>query len=214
VRAFLNTPVTKAQLLESLRRHASADAFMRGTYGEEDGGTFKGCAVGCTLHEFSESTDNHSAYERLFGIPEAVARLEDAIFEKAEGHTTWPIEFVEAIPVGADLSQVADRLKLFCLKEIVQFDREKYPDVAKAVDDVASLLERKLSGDNPSDAARSAAESAAGSATESAAWPAAWSAARSAAESAAESAAWSAAWSKIKVHLLHLLKTAPVEVTA
>jgi len=210
MRAFLNTEVTKDQLLESLRRHAAADAFIRGTYGEEERGTFKGCAVGCTLHDFSKSTNNHSAYERLFGIPEAVAKLEDTIFEKADGHTTWPIEFIEAIPVGADLSQVADHMKLFCLTEIVQFDREKYPDVAKAVDDVASLLERKLSGDNPSDDEWSAAWSAA----EYAAWFAASSAARSAAWSAASSAARSAAWSKIKAHLLHLLKTAPVEVTA
>ena len=75
-----------------------------------------------------------------------LARLEDGIFENLPDDLamTWPQRFLEAIPVGADLSQVGDKfLHWLCrrsgsermvLIKVAKTDRAK-----KAIRDVADL---------------------------------------------------------------------------
>ena len=51
-------------------------------------------------------------YETLFGIPGELAMLKDALFEimrDAPDKAAWPIRFVEAVPVGADLDSATGR---------------------------------------------------------------------------------------------------------
>jgi hypothetical protein len=221
MKTFTNTIVTKAQAVASMKAHQSADQITQGVYWEDG----KGCAVGCMIHDFRPgSENNHKLFPELFGIPEEIARLTDAIFEKLpnEDAKQFPLTFIEAIPEGADLGLVATRFKRFLLTEIVQFDREADPEVAAAVDGVIGLLDRQIAGDDPSGEERSAAESAAWSAAEYAAESAAESAAEyaaryatryaaeSAARAAAESAARAAAYLKMRDELLKLLAEAPV----
>ena len=59
--AFTDTAVTKIQLVESLERHAAVDAFIKGQYWSDG----KGCAVGCSLHDFHAEPGDHAAYVRL-----------------------------------------------------------------------------------------------------------------------------------------------------
>ncbi|MGN6122979.1 MAG: hypothetical protein ACTHOJ_08470, partial [Sphingomonas oligoaromativorans] len=97
--AFHGLEVLKAEKLAQLRAHEVADEIVKGRYWE--GG--KGCAVGCTVHSSS-----HAAYETEMGIPRMLARLEDRIFEgmsNAEAKR-FPVRFIDAVPVGADLSRV------------------------------------------------------------------------------------------------------------
>ena len=96
--SFHGKPEIKEQLIANLQSHAEADAFRQGLY-FDDG---KGCAVGCSLFDFGEETDDHSAYERLFGIPRVLARIEDGIFEglSVEDSKWWPLAFSNAVPVG------------------------------------------------------------------------------------------------------------------
>ena len=163
MRAFINTEVTKPELLASLAAHRIAEGFEKGksTY-FEDG---KGCAVGCTLHDFAPGQESdHPLYERLFGIPEALAWLEDSVFEglSVEQGSAWPERFVGAIEPGADLTKVADRWLLWLLSDnsgtspLAQWRDEPW------MRSVADLYRRRLAGDEPGadewTAARAAAE--------------------------------------------------------
>ena len=216
MKTFHNDIKIKEKYVKRLKEHSKADEIIQGT-GWENG---KGCAVGCTLENYE-----HSQYPIELGIPEWLAYLEDSIFEGLENKEAvlFPVEFLEAIPVGVDEN---DLYKLRCdldykrLKNLLDNLEEKDNEwgVRSAIEECMRLNQEYL---EPEDdkwsaawsaarsaqsaarsaelaaelAAQSAAESATQSAARSAAWSAAWSAARSAARSAAESAAWSAVWS-------------------
>jgi hypothetical protein len=89
----------KDQYLARVKAHRAADELIKGTYWENG----KGCAVGCTVH-----SNQHASYETELGIPRLLARLEDGIFERLPNDLamTWPERFLDAIPVGKDLSLV------------------------------------------------------------------------------------------------------------
>jgi hypothetical protein len=191
LRAFHGDPAIKDKYVARVRQHAAADAIVKGQYWENG----KGCAVGCTI-EGSE----HARYETELGIPEAIARVEDYLFERMpnEDAKTFPLRLLESIPVGADLSLVPTNLIIFILDDLQNVKEVKEDAaVSKAISDTAGLWKKVAAGKKVEasawSAAESAAESAAWSAARSAAESAAWSAARSAARSAAESAAESAA---------------------
>jgi hypothetical protein len=97
--AFHGDPAVKEKYIARVRAHRLADDIVRGI-GWKEG---RGCAVGCTLEAYE-----HERYEPELGIPQALARLEDAIFEGVHWKSAprWPEEFLQAIPVGADLSRV------------------------------------------------------------------------------------------------------------
>jgi hypothetical protein len=108
MRAYKAT-ISKTEFVKELKAHQAADNFVRGSYWERG----KGCAVGCSLEAISRikslkfSFDNHKLYEAHLGIPEWMARLEDSIFEGIgeQRAKVWPVEFAEAIHVGADLEK-------------------------------------------------------------------------------------------------------------
>jgi hypothetical protein len=97
--AFHGDPKLKAERIARVRAHREADNLIKGETGENG----KGCAVWCTLNQYS-----HAAYEHEMGIPRILARLEDGLFEKLTNKESqkWPEQFLEAIPVGADLATV------------------------------------------------------------------------------------------------------------
>ena len=83
-----------------MQAHSQADELVKGRYWE--GG--KGCAVGCILHDYGHSdTSDHMAFEPLFGVPVALAMLQDTIFENLPNAESqkWPARFWEAIQPGA-----------------------------------------------------------------------------------------------------------------
>ena len=111
--AFNNSPQLKADLMIELEKHRAVDSIIKGTYGDSADIIFRGCAVGCSLNSYNIvkglalDTSKHKNYE-LFGIPELLARLEDSIFEGLPDthNLDWPINFMSAINIGADLSTV------------------------------------------------------------------------------------------------------------
>jgi len=199
--AYHNDVQVKNDILSQLADHASADEIVKGQYWEEG----KGCAVGCTIH-----SNNHTEYEKLFGIPEVLARLEDTIFEGLpnEAAMKWPIKFMSAIEPGADLSLVGWKFQYWLLTDEEVNPGINHPLVKHAVKQCADVLVPLTKGqpvdqdaaDAAANAARNAASAAsdavsAASAAASAASAAARSAAaRSAAWGAANAAAWGAAW--------------------
>jgi hypothetical protein len=140
VTAWHGSHELKERTVAKMRLHREKDAFVRGTYQilEKDLPTgYRGCAVGCLLDKQSvagpdeygdclecglrdcagcpaEPADGwHGEVYRQFGIPSLVAAQIDNVFEMAPGHDTasdFAVAVVEAIPVGADLTGVADAL--------------------------------------------------------------------------------------------------------
>jgi hypothetical protein len=235
--AFHGNQEIKQTYLSRVAAHEAADEIAQGYYWENG----KGCAVGCTIHG-----SQHALYETDLGIPEELAYLQDGIFEGLQNAKAklFPREFLDAIPVGADLSLVVNQFLVWLLVDplhgVIRFaskDSER-----EAINAVAKLHLRVISGDPPDksewaaaraaagaaagdaawaaardaawDAARDAAWDAARAAARDAAWDAAGAAAWAAARDAARDAAWAAAWAAQKDKLLALLRAAPVTVHA
>ena len=146
LRAFHGDPAIKAKYLDRVRAHQLADQLIqKATW---DNKTQKGCAIGCTLHNYS-----HSAYENELGIPRVLARLEDGIFEglSVPDSKQWPARFLEAIQVGADLSMVWPRFAHWLLADpdFGVIRHAKTDTSKKAISGVAALYYRWISGENP-----------------------------------------------------------------
>jgi hypothetical protein len=200
--SFHNDIKVKEKYVNRVKAHAKADNLIQGV-GWENG---KGCAIGCTLESF-----DHSAYPTELGLPEWSAKLEDRLFEGMENKYAmkFPLDFLEAIPVGVDLEPVKWKFCSYLCSEnlsIVEncdIDKDLKSQVSDSIKTIKSLHDNAAKtgvwyGSVASSAAWSAADSAACSVADSAASSAACSAAYSAACSAADSAAWSvasSAWS-------------------
>ena len=113
LQTYLGDPGLKAAFLAEITKHEEQDALIKATYGWLNG-TFKGCAIGCSLHSLNvlqgkvgagltERTDVHARYEAELGLPIWFAFMEDQIFENLPDDLakTWPRRLAEAIPVGA-----------------------------------------------------------------------------------------------------------------
>jgi len=205
--SYHGDPAVKAKYVARVQAHAAADEIIQGD-GWVNG---KGCAVGCTLHDY-----NHERYPVELGMPVWLARLEDTIFEGLPNAVAkeFPAKFLEAVPVGVDLEPVKWRFALVLLQENTErvkgldITDELKKQVLDAIEQVAEVNRKAIeSGEWNESAARSARSAAESAARLAAEWLArsarsarsAWSA-RSAAEwsawSAAEWSAWSAAeWS-------------------
>ena len=176
----------------TMAAHRKADTLVKGIYWE--GG--KGCAVGCLIHG-----SDHSLYEPRFGIPQALARLEDTIFESLPNGDAkkWPERFLKAAKPGADLSLVQWQFLEFVVDEALS--RKEAASVREACKPALEVVRSRARGKPVSESAARSAESAARSAAWSAAGSAAWSAARS---------ARSAAWKRYADKLIDLMANAPV----
>lgn len=143
--AFKGKQSIKDKFIKRVKAHAEADEIIKGTYWQNG----KGCAVGCTIEG-----NQHDKYEKELGIPETLAHLEDGLFEAMpnEEAKKFPLRFLEAIPVGADLSQVLIKLiiwewedKKVGLKNIKEIKSDK--ELFKCCEDVVKLYKRTLDGE-------------------------------------------------------------------
>ena len=139
MKAFHGKQSIKDEYMNRLKDHRERDEIVKGHYWQ--GG--KGCAVGCTIHG-----NNHKSYEEELGIPVVLARLEDSIFEGLfnEEAKEFPLDFLSAINVGADLSPVANKFLHWLLVDkihgVIQYVEDK-----KIVQSVADLYKRKIDGE-------------------------------------------------------------------
>jgi len=187
MKAFHGKQEIKDEYIKRLQDHYDADEIVKGVYWEDG----KGCAVGCTLH-----SDDHKAYEVELGIPEVLARLEDSIFEglSPKDAKEFPLNFLNAVNVGSDLSQVGDKFLHWLLVD-PKHGVIKYATNKKVVQDVADLYERKINGETINRDVWEAADAAARdtAAADAAAAAAAASDTGAAADAAAYGAAYAAA---------------------
>lgn len=200
--AFHNDQKIKDFYIARVKAHYEADEIIKGNYWENG----KGCAVGCTLHN-----SNHADYEKELGIPIAIARLEDRIFEGLPNAQAkeFPLQFLKVIRVGADLSMVVPKFIHWLLVDpedgIVKFSFNK-----PIVQTLATLYERKINGETISlkkwFSIRKTAYAASAAASTATAYAAAASAYASAASASAAAAAASSAYVKNKVILKQAAK--------
>lgn len=129
--AFHGSELVKDAVLAQLQGHYEADEIVKGVYWESG----KGCAVGCTVHSGA-----HASYETQFGIPQLLARLEDGIFEAMDYAVAreWPLRFMRAVPVGADLSEIWPQFAVKLLTDpehgVINLVRvPKFADIAKSI---------------------------------------------------------------------------------
>jgi hypothetical protein len=205
--AYHGDPDLKTRTLAQLKRHHELDEIIQGVYWQPDNGSGKGCAVGCLLHD---AKGGHDRYEPEFGIPVQLAWLEDGIFEDlgAEQAKEWPLRFMDAIPVGADLTNVWPRFAVWLMvdeKWGLEHITDK-EDVKAVCRMVAAAYARIAEGEPISDAEAQAITGAARDAWAARAAWAAW-------------AAWDARAAQDEFvvassnELIRLLETAPVTKT-
>ena len=192
--AFHGLESERQVAIADMKAHREADLLIRGRYWEDG----KGCMLGCLTHQ-NENT--HERLEEMYHIPKSLGLLCDTMFEglPKEEAMDFPVQVLEAIQAGADLTHVTNHFVVFVLRDVRP---NADNDGQAAIDTCIALYQRRIAGDEPTSEEWSAAESAAESAARSAARSAAWSAAWSAAESAA--------WSRYRDELLRLLKDAPI----
>lgn len=212
MQAYHNDPAVKAKYIERVRQHRIAEHLTKGLGWNPE--TSKGCAIGCTLEAY-----DHSRYPIELGLPEWLARLEDAIFEglPVSEAQAWPESFLEAIHPGADLEPVSHKLAIRRMDRLIALQESNLgkhveidPVIRQTIDALRAVRrchEAEACGNVCDVPAWSAAARAARSAAESA-WSAAAESAAASAWSASRSAAESAAWTKEAADLLHLLREA------
>lgn len=188
----------KDKMVAETIKHREADQIVQGTYGQTEDGKWRGCAVGCAIHSLNKikkkdlKTSDHTLYETYLGIPKAIARLEDTIFEglPVEVAKLWPERFIKAVPVDTDLSLVIPKFYLKILLDKKHGIRQyAFYYGKKAIDKVAEVHKNHIKTGKLDESAWSAVSA------RSANWYA--ESARSTDGYAAWSArsAWSAAWS-------------------
>lgn len=122
--AWHGDPELKAATILRMKQHAVEDRFIRGWYVRQERGEWTGCFHGCLsaerlaaemgipptqLEDGAELLQPrwHEETERFFGIPAHVGLALDGIYESTdEPAAEVATQILEAIPVGADLSNV------------------------------------------------------------------------------------------------------------
>ncbi len=187
---FYGDAQLKKTYLARAKKHREDDDFIKGTYGKAVGATgWKGCAIGCLAHS---GTNSHEALSRQIGIPLWLAYLIDSLFEALPEASAkmFPARFIEALPVGTDLTIVYHQFLHWLLVDpaggVIRFVQGDIDEQQrKAIEGVASLHLQAINGEAVSAAAWAAASAAAWDAARDAAWDAASAAARDAASAAA-----------------------------
>lgn len=127
MRAFTDTVYTKEQTRGIIERHIAQDQLIQRIYGEFDDGQFRGCFIGCTVHEYLETNNVdmsevilHSYYPTLYGVEQEVARILDIIYENMEGEEIqwWFQEGLLCIPTGATVADTRQVFKSLYIKHL------------------------------------------------------------------------------------------------
>ncbi|MEV4319761.1 hypothetical protein [Actinocrispum sp. NPDC049592] len=166
--AWNNQPGLKAAGVAEMRANRAAGALVRRRdspiQAGADGGFQGGFHVCLTVRRLAQErnvaigellADGGTAVrwldqtERLWGIPQGVGALLDRCFERvpAGEAAEFAVAAVEAIPVGADLDQVATRWMLDLLADNEQ-GVLRHLENGAAADRVVELYRRKLAGES------------------------------------------------------------------
>ena len=172
--------MTQETFAEMARRHRDADMLVAGVFKMIDG---QACSIGCFCHDYGLEPNDFAGLAKITDYPEAAHYLQEAIFEglPETERANWHVSFAKKAETVKDWQTVIGKTVLASLRIAEPHDKSE----GKVVAMVIGLYERKLEGDNPSDAEWKAAAEAAALDASSAAW-------------AAADAAGDAAWAQIR----------------
>lgn len=154
--SFYGSHELKQHILDRIASHEAADTIAQSFayWLVDEDGTWRGCAVGCSLMDLDSTWSIDSEYpgdfvtlevfEIVLGIPGGLVDVEEEIFEMLPRDLalTWPRRFIEALPVGVDLSHLGEVYRYGAvglgardLSEKILMDLKAIPDAqgAKAV---------------------------------------------------------------------------------
>lgn len=246
VLAFHGDQALRDATVARMRAHRKQDDFIQREYtlilGRTDAPRLRGCFHGClTTERYAEvegitlrqadrriGSGWHWETERLFGIPRAVGSLLDNTFEglPAEEAGGFAVAVTEAIPVGADLTGICDRLILDVLAD-AEVGLWRAVDAGSkeraAVDQVTALYRRTFAGETVADeewkqASRVAGQAQSAARNDPGLCSAAWYVASAVAQAADRYAAgvadsWAQltgnTWTWVADRLIHHITTAP-----
>lgn len=155
LRAYHNDPALKTQVVALIHWHREQDRLIKGVYQDTRTGVFRGCAVGCTLRSLQEITgiaqEDYSVrarYETLIGVPQALAGVQDRLFETlpTPENQAFAVAFLDAIPVGADLSLVWPHLAVWLLTDPVYGVVQHLGEQRAVAERVADLYQQLIAG--------------------------------------------------------------------
>jgi hypothetical protein len=106
--------------------------------------TSSGDAIGSILH-----SAEHAEFPVQLGIPEWLARLVDVIHDNLphKEFPSWPLQFLEAIPVGRTWDDQLEECFLLFILEL--FILEQLPTRDATLDMLSNLLQHCLAGSDP-----------------------------------------------------------------
>lgn len=107
--SFHNKPQLKEALLTLLRNYQESDLIGVGGWSDDINSNCIGSGLECVAAKTATSPFNFDYFESEYGIPCLLAHLEAVLFyllEEEEDRQHWSFSFVEAIPIGKDLSGV------------------------------------------------------------------------------------------------------------
>ena len=144
--AFHNKNALKTKTVEAMKADIKAERLVSGHYWKDK----TGCFVGCVIRGA-----DHGKFETELGIPHIIARLGDCLFEGLwkyagpEAARTFAVDFLEAIPTGADLSLVWAKFAVYMLanKDNGVLQYAKTDATKKAIQDVVNLYQRMINGE-------------------------------------------------------------------
>jgi hypothetical protein len=202
LQSFNNKQELKEKLVSAMIADKESEKIIKGQYYENN----KGCNIGCAEYELCKilgdkfTNSRHKYLAEKLQIPEFLLHLADTIFENLphnESQNWAGADFWEAIPVGRDLTLLANKIKIEILINS-EFGCYQYAneETKPIIDRIVALHQSKIDGKEWDKSAESA---------ESAVSASAWSAAESAV-SAASASAWSAASSAVSNFYLKLSK--------
>lgn len=115
LRAYHSDPALKQKYVARLQRHVQAGTLVRGPTSMWNATHRRGCAISCTIQTY-----DLDAYERELGIPAQLAAVKDVFHEQlSHKWKSWAGDFLQAVPVGADLSRVWPRFAMYMLTDAV-----------------------------------------------------------------------------------------------
>jgi hypothetical protein len=117
--AWLGDPALKESVVLRMKEHRAEDSIIQGeyqVYAPEVATQYKGCLLGCTLppevNAQQKLVNSNWGWQRrvaeAYGIPRGVAFYLENVFENLpfDEAADFAVESIEAIPVGADLTEV------------------------------------------------------------------------------------------------------------
>lgn len=144
--AFHGDPDIKARYVAITRAARDAQKLVQKFYW--DTATAEGCAVGVVSHD---ANGGHDAYAQAVGLPLNLVMVNDGIFSGQDEKVApgYAVDFLNVIPVGADLSLVCARLLYGVMtEELPKFDDPRWPDVSEAVTEASRLYARYIAGES------------------------------------------------------------------